>query len=41
MEELDKASAEETPYPYGMIFPMNAERVNPFITTSFVKNVQK
>lgn len=38
MAELDKASGQELPYPYEMVFRMNGNRKNPFGSSSLVEN---
>ncbi|XP_033760799.1 1-deoxyxylulose-5-phosphate synthase YajO-like [Pecten maximus] len=41
MEELDKASSMELPYPYEMVFRINSSRNNPFLGSSFVENTME
>ncbi|XP_021360065.1 uncharacterized protein LOC110454718 isoform X2 [Mizuhopecten yessoensis] len=42
MDELDKTSSVELPYPYELVFRHNKDRKNPFLgTSSFVENTQE
>jgi hypothetical protein len=38
MEELDTLSKPEIPYPYELMWRMNANRVNPYHPAPFVQN---
>ncbi|OWF36722.1 uncharacterized protein LOC110441240 [Mizuhopecten yessoensis] len=41
MDELDKTSSVELPYPYEMVLRFNKDRKNPFLGTSSVENTQE
>ncbi|XP_021362681.1 uncharacterized protein LOC110456328 [Mizuhopecten yessoensis] len=40
MDELDKASSVDLPYPYEVVFRINNDRKNPFLGTLFAENIQ-